>query len=293
MAGTAIDEAYAQQYADNFILRAQQKRSRLENSVRVDTGIVGASKTVERIGSSNAQKRTTRHADSPIMDTPFDRRWLDLTDYEWGDIVDDQDKIRLMTDPTSTVVQVGVSALNRAKDDVIISALSGSARVGTGSTASTTALPAGQKIVHGGVGLTIAKLVSAKELLLTNEAINEDDPNDQLFMVVSAQQLSNLLNSTQVTSADWNTVQALVRGTIDSFMGFTFIRSQRLSKVSTTRYCYAYCKSGTVLGVGKDIVTRVQERPDKSFSVYAYAKMSLGAVRTEEEKVVEVQCTET
>ena len=58
------------------------------------------------------------------------------------------------------------------------------------------------------------------------------------------------------------------------------------------RYCLAYVKSGIVLGIGADIKSQVAARPDKSFSVYAYGAMSLGAVRTEEEKVVEVSCNE-
>ena len=49
-------------------------------------------------------------------------------------------------------------------DDEIISALIGSANTGkTGST--SVALPAAQKIAHGSAGLTIAKLVEAKQKL--------------------------------------------------------------------------------------------------------------------------------
>lgn len=287
-----ITEAFAQQYADNFILVAQQKKSRLEACVRPNPGIVGASKTVERAGATTARKRTTRNDDSPLIKTPFDRRWIDLADYDWGDLIDDQDKIRLMTDPTSVVVQAGVSSLNRTKDDVIIAAMTGSARAGTGTTATTVALPSGQKVAVGTTGLTLAKLITTKEILTAAEAFNEDDPEDQLFIAVTARQLSNLLSDNQVTSADYNTVRALVAGTIDEFMGFKFVRTQRLSKVSTTRYCVAWCKSGVDLGIGKDIKSRVTERADKSFAVYAYAAMSLGAVRNEDEKVVEVACSE-
>ncbi len=286
-----ITEAFAKQYADNFLLISQQKKSRLESCVRVDSGIVGASKTVDAVGSSSARKRTTRNDDSPLIKTPFYRRWIDLADYDWGDLIDDQDKIRLMTDPTSSVVAVGVAAMNRSKDDVIISALGGSART-TDAGATIVALPAGQKIAAGAAGLTLAKLITAKELLLTSEAINEDDPQDALFMVVTAQQLSNLLNTTEVKNADYNTVKALVQGSVDTFMGFKFIRSQRLSKVGTSRFCYGFCKSGVVLGIGKDMTNRVTERSDKCFAVYPYAMMSLGAVRTEEAKVVEIECIE-
>jgi len=287
-----ITEEFAQQYAANFIMLSQQKKSRLETTVRVDSGIVGASKTVERMGSVSAQLRTTRHGDSPIMDTPFSRRWVDLADYEWGDMVDDMDKIKLMTDPTSSVVAGGVAALQRAKDSVIIAAARGSARVGTGSSATTTALPSGQKIAHGSAGLTIAKLITARGLLGRAEAYNADDPNDQLIFICSMEQIENMLNIDKVTSADYNSIKGLMTGQVDTFMGFKFVVTQLLPKTAYERYCLAYCKSGVVLGVGADVKTKVAERADKSFSVYAYAAMSLGAVRTEEEKVVEVSCNE-
>ena len=289
--GTEITEAFVKQYADNFLLMSQQKKSRLESCVRLESGIVGASKTVDAVGSSSAVKRTTRNGDSPLIKTPFYRRWIDLSDYEWGDLIDDQDKLKMMVDPTSQVVAVGVAALNRSKDDVIITALGGSARA-LDDGSSSIALPSAQKIAVGGTGLTIAKLISAKELLTAAEAYNEDDPEDQLFIAVAARQISDLLNDDQLTSADYNTVKALVQGTVDTFMGFKFRRLQRLLKPATTRFCYAWCKSGMVLGMGQDVTRTLAPRPDKSFTPYAYAKMSLGAVRTEEEKVVEIACNE-
>ena len=66
-----------------------------------------------------------------------------------------------------------------------------------------------------------------------------------------------------------------------------------MQKASTTRYCYAWAKSGVCLGVGQNIVTRVGEDPSKSFNMRVYAKQSLGAVRIEEEKVVEIACIES
>ena len=50
-------------------------------------------------------------------------------------------------------------------------------------------------------------------------------------------------------------------------------------------------ESGT-MHPARAVVARIQERPDKSFSTYVYYRMSLGAVRLEEEKVVEIRCDE-
>ena len=287
-----ITEAFVQQYADNFLLVSQQKKSRLESCCRPNMGIVGASKSVDRAGSTSSRKRTSRNEDSPLIKTPFDRRWLDLVDYDWGDLIDDQDKLKMLIDPTSAVIASGVAALNRDKDDVIIAAMRGSARAGTGDSATTVALPAGQKIAVGTDGLTLAKLITAKEVISAAEAYNEDDPGDQLHIAVTAKQISELLNDTKVTSGDFATVKALVAGTIDTFMGFKFHRTQRLIAASTTRYCLAWCQSGMDFGMGNDIERRLSERPDKSFTPYAYAKMSVGAVRNEDEKVVEIACKE-
>jgi len=193
----------------------------------------------------------------------------------------------MLIDPTSQYSVAALAAMNRAKDSVIISALGGSARstkAGTGSVA----LPSGQKIAHGGAGLTLAKLTQAKQLLDEAE-VDEDEPR---FCVITAEQLNNLLNVTEVKSADYNSVKALVKGEIDTYLGFKFIRSERLPKASTTRYCYAYAKTGVQLGIGQDVKARISERADKNYAVQVYAAMSLGAVRVEEARVVEIACTE-
>ena len=110
----------------------------------------------------------------------------------------------MLVDPTSSYARAAAAAIGRAQDDVIISALGGSAKTGKeGST--STALPAGQKIVHGSGGLTIAKLVSAKKLLDANSV----DPSIKRYIVVSPEQIEDLLNSTTVTSSDFNTVNTL------------------------------------------------------------------------------------
>jgi hypothetical protein len=189
-------------------------------------------------------------------------------------------------------VKAGIAALNRTKDDVIIAAMRGSARAGTGDTATTVALPSGQKVAVAATGLTLAKLISTKEILTSAEAYNEDDPEDQIYIAVGSKQITNLLGDDQITSGDYNNVKALVAGAIDTFMGFKFIRTERLYSADSVRYCLAWCKSGMDFGMGKDVKSRVTERADKSFAVYAYAAMSLGAVRNEDEKVVEIACSE-
>lgn len=283
-----ITEAFVQQFADNFKHVAQQSTSRFESCVTPETGIVGMSKSINRMGQRAAQRRLTRHADTPINDQPHSTRYVDLFDWEDGDMLDDQDKIRMLADPTSDYVKAMVAALNRSKDDSIITALTGNSR----STTGAIDLPAAQKIVHGSVGLTKSKIIQAKKLFRAAEADEED--GEELYIGYSSAALADILADTTLTSADFLAGQMLQAGTLKGkWMGFNWVPSERFAKVSTTRYLAAWAKSGVVLGTGADIMTRVGEDPGKGFNVRVYAKMSIGAVRVEEEKVVEIQCTES
>ena len=284
-----VTEAFVQQFADNFLHLSQQMTSRFERAVAIESGIKGTSKSINRLGQRTAQRRTSRHGDTPINDQPHSTRYVDLFDWEDGDMLDDQDKIRLMTDPTSEYTRAMVQALSRAKDDVIIQALSGNARSSTGNVA----LPSTQKIAVGGTGLTKAKMIQARKLFRANEA---DEENGQdLFLGYSSTALSDLLSDTTLTNSEVNTVLSLQSGQLrdGKLMGFTMIPSERFAKVSTTRYLSAWAKTGVVLGIGEEIKVRIGEDPGKGYNMRPYAKMSLGAVRVEEEKVVEIACVES
>ena len=282
-----ITTAFVEQYKSNVFHLAQQKGSKLRDAVRTES-IVGKSHFFERIGSTAAVKRTSRHADTPRVDTPHSRRKVTMDDYDWADLIDDSDKVRLLISPQSEYAKAGAYAMGRTMDDVIIAAATGNAFGGV-SGGSTIALPAGQKIAHGSTGLTIAKLISAKDKL---DAANVD-PDEARVLVCSAKQISDLLGTTQITSADFNSVKALVQGDIDTFMGFKFIRSERLGTDSNgNRQVLAFTNTSMGLALGKDIQTKISERADKNYSTQVYLCMTIGATRVEDEKVIEIACTE-
>ena len=282
-----ITTAFVQQYSNNVQMLSQQKGSLLRNTVDSET-VVGKNAFFEQVGQAVAQKRTTRHADTPQIDTPHSRRRVSMVDYEYADLIDKQDQVRTLIDPTSSYAQAAAFALGRAMDDEIISAVTGNAFAGeTGST--TVALPVAQKITESGSdGLTLAKLRSAKEKFDSASV----DPSIQRYLVVGPKQISDLLNTTQVTSSDFNTVKALVNGEINQFLGFTFITSNRLSIASSKRLCLAYAADGIKLALGQDIMTRIDERSDKGYATQVYVCMTMGATRMEEEKVVTIEAHE-
>ena len=281
-----ITEAFVQQYNSTVSLVSQQKQSRLEPAVRVET-IRGTREAFDSIGTVEAQPRGGRHADTPQMDTPHMRRWVTSAPYNWADLVDKPDRLRMLYDPTSPYVQNAVMAFNRAKDKIIINAAFAPAWTGEHGDIQKT-FPASNIIPHGNTGLTIEKLIQARGMLWRNE-VDESEP---LFVAVTSFQLEDMLNNTKVQSADYNTIKALVRGEINSFMGFTFIRTEQLEKDDAARKCIVWSKPGLLLAKAEDITTKVSERGDKNYSTQVYAEMDLGAVRMEDEKVLQLQCKE-
>jgi len=280
-----VTTAFVQQYSANVQLLSQQMGSLLRDKVRVES-VTGKNAFLDQVGSVTAVEKTSRHSDTPQIDTPHARRRLSMADYEFADLIDQQDKVRLLIDPTSSYAQAAAMAMGRAIDDVIISAALGTAY--TGETGATSTANANQ-IVHGGAVLTIAKLREAKQTL----DLSDVDPSIPRYIIVSPKQISGLLNITEVTSSDFNTVKALATGEVNSYLGFNFIVSNRLALSGTTRSCIAFAQDGLALGIGKDISARIDERADKSYATQVYYCMSIGATRMEEDKVVEVQCTES
>jgi hypothetical protein len=292
-----IETAWVQQYKANIEVQYQQMGSRLRGTVNNET-VNGRFAYFDRVTPTAAVLRTTRHGDSPLIATAHDRRRVGLADYEWGDMIDDQDKVRMIADPTSSYVQNAVAAMGRSVDDVIVAAFN--ATVTTGETGgSTTAYPSASQVAVSYVdpgasaadtNLTIAKLRRVRYLLQSTEAIK---PGEMITAAVAASQIESLLRSTEVTSADYNSVKALVNGEINSFMGFSFVQTQRLTSLTgNVRKCYFYPKSAITLAMGGDIQTNVGIRADKGFNTYLYVKMTIGALRMWEEQVIEVACDE-
>ena len=282
-----ITTAFVEQYSNNVQMLSQQKGSLLRSAVDVET-VVGNNAFFEQVGSATAQKRVSRHSDTPQLDTPHAKRRVSLVDYEYADLIDQQDRVRSLIDPTSAYANAAAFALGRSMDDEIIAAATGNAFTGvTGST--STALGAGQAITESGTdGLTLAKLRTAKEKF----DLASVDSSIPRYLVCGPRQISDLLGTTSVTSSDFNTVKALVNGEVDTFMGFKFITSTRLSIGSSKRLCIAFAGDGIKLALGKDVMTRIDERSDKGYSTQVYVCMSIGATRMEESKVVSIQAHE-
>lgn len=300
-----VTDAMVQQFGSNVRHLAQQSEARLRGKV-IEEQITGDSAYLEQMAPTAARKIVTRHADSPMMNTQHLRRRIAPYDYDWGDLVDRLDKLKLLIDPESQYAKAAGMAMRRGQDDEIIQAFFGTAYTGhsgstvvtwpNGNNESSPAAPGGTVVAvadwsygtgSGAAGLTVSKLISASVAL--DQA--EGDEEEERYILVGGKQKGDLLKTTEATSADYNTVRALYDGKIDTFVGFKFIHSERLQKNASNQWRVpAWRKSGMGLGINRDIESQSAPRPDKRFAQYVYCDESIGGARLEEPKVVEIVC---
>lgn len=309
-----IEVSYAKHYAANVFHLSQQKGARLQPYCRQEIQNVEQD-FYDRIGAVEAMEKIGRQVDVIYADTPHSRRRVVAKPYYFADTVDKDDKLKLLIDPESAYSQAAVYSIGRKKDDVFISAALGTAWGGTDGS-DAIVLPTSQKVAAfdgstaTGVNLNLKTLKKVKEKFNANDV----DESESLYMAVGSSQITSLLDQVEIQSADYNSIKALVMGEVDSFMGFKFIRTERLPRSSSnvtytvtdgtvgagggtitaskSRRCIAWAQQGVLFASANSMFASIDKLPNKHFLNQIYVSQQFGATRMEEEKVVEVICSE-
>ena len=172
---------------------------------------------------------------------------------------------------------------------------------------AAVALPDAQKIAGDGtvggsgtsVGMTLDKLKKAKKLL--QKAHIPDFY--RRYMVIGSDEEEALLTDSatsgnpsglaQIASTDYNNQQVLRDGTLNGrvFYGFEFVISERLPTDSTNRHCFAFAEPALCLKEFLPVMSDVTRRQDlRTHPWQVYTMCSFGAVRVEDEMVVQIDC---
>lgn len=292
----SITVASVQQYKANVELLLQQKDSRLAGAVMTQSFVGKAASVVEQFGEATAVQRTSRHADTPLLDLSQDKRWVHPADYEWASLIDNQDRLRAIIELTSPYAMAGAAAMNRVKDDVILAAIFGTNYTGENGTTSETfgVLGSGTYDVGVNVGgtassINVEKLQNAIRILMT---ANKGELQEQVFGAISSYEHDALLKQMQIVNKDYGNSAVLVDGKVSKFMGVDFIITERLTITSGDRLIPIWLKSGMCLGMWNDVKAEIGPRADKGYATQVYLAMTLGATRTQLGKQVRVSCND-
>ena len=111
MAVDTQNQIWAQQYGANIMQLAQQKYSKLLNTVYVKPNIAGKTFFQPQIGAWSMQVKGGRNVQTPSNDPALANRMGTLVDYHDNRLLDRGDELRIIADPRSAYTIAAASAI--------------------------------------------------------------------------------------------------------------------------------------------------------------------------------------
>lgn len=270
MANT-IDQSFITQFGTE-VKQAYQLQSLLYPVVRKRTGVVGSETKFHTLGASAAYQKS-RNADLTAGEPAHDQITCTLADWYATDLVDDLDLLKTNVDVKREYVKSVSFAIAKKIDNIVI-----------------TAATAGSNVVSTNSGALSSARVREVKKLMDNAAV----PAMDRIIVVGASGLDDMLGDTAATSADYNSVKALVEGSLDTWLGFKWITvpdsylPTNATPTPDTKVCFAFHKEALAAAFGAEPKTFVEWSPDKH-AWWIKCVMSMGSVIVDANGVVEFE----
>jgi hypothetical protein len=282
----------------------QQRIPRLRRFVRVKSGVVGNQVQFPVLNQSEMEDITGKqHAVTNWIDPQVTARWANKEDKTHPVMLDWADKAEVLIDLQSGYAMNGAMAAARTADQIIATAVTGTASQGakgtatsafntTGITSATAATTLGNVLAAGGTGLTYAKVREARAILNARE-VGIDDlgmrDRNAFCWVVNAGAMSQLMNETQAISKDYIEGSPLTEGSIIYFMGFNFVIWNSITNTTGTTYrtlVWHREAMGYAMWAERDL--RIDQLPEHNYSTGVTYLCSMGAVRIQDKGVLAV-----
>ena len=264
---------------DQEVKQAYQGEALLRGTMRTRSGVQGNTVKFPKIGKGVATVRVPQTDVTPLNVT-YSQVTATMSDYIAAEYSDIFHQSHVNFDERRELVQVVSKAIARRMDQLCIDALDAA------SSPSTVATTVG----GAGTNMNIEKLRAAAK------ALNDKNvPSEGRHLLMHSSQLDALLGETEVTSADFATVKALVRGEINSFMGFNIItmgdRDEGGVPKPSTRTCFAWHQDSMGYAESMSQKSEVNYIPEKT-SFLVSSMFSAGSVAIDDEGIVKISCTE-
>lgn len=257
MANT-IDLAFVKQFESDVHLAYQRYGSKLLNTIRRKTNIVGASTTFQKIGKGTAGQKA-RNGQVPINNLVHEPVLCSLSDWYSAEWLDKLDELKINHDERMAAARSVSAALGRKADDLVVQA----AETGTNETVDTG-------------GVTLAKVEECFEFFGDN-----DVPDDGMrFLATSPQGWTDLMALPQFSSADYVPVAEqpypMIGYTAKRFMSFYVFQFSGLEKAGSLRHSVAYHQSAIGGASGQEVSLDITWQ-GKEQAWLTVASMSQGA----------------
>lgn len=300
-----FNEGQKKQFADNIARVLQQQGSILQKIVRNESMDYEV-KYFDEVDKMTTDQRTRSDSDGytiaelatagmGALVPKITRRQLTAYIGRTRAIIDQGDNLNVLLDPSSMRIKSAAWAIGREYDKRIIKALGGTTKTGVAGAGSADFLK-GQVIDAKGA-LTLAVILKVRAQLRKHCF----DKNEKLYLVVTEQQISDLLTLTEVTSTDYQNIKNLMSGNVSTLAGFTIVTTEMLpitldgkSSAKAIRDCFAFTESSIIFGkVKNSLISRIETLPLHDMASLIYVSESFGAMRLHDKGVVCIKVEET
>lgn len=272
---------------DSEVKHEYQGMQTLRQTVSFRGGVTGEAYKFTRMGKGLANQKATQ-ADVTPMDITHARQTANMENWNAPEYTDIFDQAEVNFDERQELAKTIAGAIGRREDQLVIDAMAAVTFAATNDSNADT----GRVLdISATRNFDLDSIRSAVGHLDDIEAESEER-----HIVLRAQALQKLLEDTEVTSSDFNTVKALVNGDLDTYMGLKFHKigtraEGGLPGVAADRTAFVYQKSAVGLAVGIDMQTRIDWVAQKT-SWLANGMFKAGAVAREPQGIVKIQYDE-
>jgi len=303
---SVIPDAFPNLYADQWRLGLQQLQSRLDSFVNTEV-INGEGKRFSKIAPTEARQITTRFGDTNPDDIDLEFRWLYVNFKDSAHRVDRREAMQLgsIGSPHASILRNQLAAAGRDRDKTLIDGIRGTVQ---GGKTGATAIPFGTdqviavNFVHSGTpansGMSFDKIVEINRLFGVGNVMGQDNETQSAgTIVLSYNQIADLLHEPKFTSADYSEIRRLHQGHVINLMGLSIkaVDADLLPYNAGTdvRTCYAFARNSVVFGIAENPMSWVDELPTGKHDVQLRTEWGWGCTRLDEEGVISIACDES
>ena len=228
---------------DSLVKQAYQNAGLLKPYVRVKNNVVGDTCKFRYMGKGLANQKSTAEMVT-AMNIAHSQPSATLANWNAPEFTDIFDQAEVNFDEKNELAQAVAGAIGRRCDQIIIDALDASTPDATDIDLSTA-------------NLTMAGVINAKTNL-----VGQGVGSGGLCAVIESGGLKGLLNDEKATSADYQSVMALVKGDFNSVCGFNFVvledRTEGgLTEAASKPDAWFFHKDSIGLAVGIDMKVEI------------------------------------
>ena len=280
----SVSTAFVTLY-DAELRQAYQAARSLAGLTR-ERSVEGTTVKFNVLGTGQATVRTPQTDVTPLNLT-YSQVTATMTDYIAAEYSDIFQQSHINFQERNELAQSVGNAIGRRMDQVVIDAFDAASSPGTVANTIAESGAAGSAS-----DLNTGKIRAAKKVL---DAANV--PPDNRTLLIHTNNLSALLGQTTVQSSDYNTIRALVDGSLGTWLGFNIVSIGDRDEGSLTkdgsndRSCYAFHKECMGMGISMNQTSRIDYIPEKTSWLVA-SQFGAGAVSIQDSGIVKITCRE-